>query len=149
MPYEQNACRKQKMRCEGADNPPCKRCRHAGLECLFEKPVRDTSTTEQGLECVLHPNRAIRTSSKLAICFRRIRNLENQVGTIQSTLSELVLALRASGPSRPGSSQVHTLSYAGPGISPIVSNAAGAHGGKRERFSHLLSQCRSESAAVI
>ena len=47
----QNACRKQKMRCEGADNPPCRRCRHAGLECLFEKPSRDgTLAGEAGLE---------------------------------------------------------------------------------------------------
>lgn len=50
-PYHQNACRKQKMRCEGADNPPCKRCRNAGLECLFEKPSREaTLTGEAGLE---------------------------------------------------------------------------------------------------
>lgn len=47
----QNACRKQKMRCEGAENPPCRRCRHAGLECLFEKPTREpTLTGEAGLE---------------------------------------------------------------------------------------------------
>ena len=49
----QNACRKQKMRCEGAENPPCRRCRHAGLECLFEKPTREASLTgEAGLESV-------------------------------------------------------------------------------------------------
>lgn len=53
--YQQNACRKQKMRCEGADNPPCRRCRHAGLECLFEKPTREaTLTGEAGLESVGH-----------------------------------------------------------------------------------------------
>ena len=47
----QNACRKQKMRCEGAENPPCKRCRNTGLECLFEKPSREASLTgEAGLE---------------------------------------------------------------------------------------------------
>ena len=52
----QNACRKQKMRCEGADNPPCKRCRQQSLECLFEKPNREASLTgEAGLECVLFP----------------------------------------------------------------------------------------------
>ncbi len=50
-PPLQNACRKQKMRCEGAENPPCRRCRHAGLECLFEKPQREASLTgEAGLE---------------------------------------------------------------------------------------------------
>ena len=41
------------MRCEGAENPPCRRCRHAGLECLFEKPQREASLTgEAGLEYV-------------------------------------------------------------------------------------------------
>lgn len=25
------------MRCEGADNPPCKRCAAAGHECVFER----------------------------------------------------------------------------------------------------------------
>ena len=53
----QNACRKQKMRCEGAENPPCRRCRHAGLECLFEKPTREASLTgEAGLEYVSVPS---------------------------------------------------------------------------------------------
>ncbi|KAJ6627093.1 hypothetical protein B0H10DRAFT_1995385 [Mycena sp. CBHHK59/15] len=42
---------KQKMRCEGADNPPCRRCRNTGLECLFEKPSREaTLTGEAGLD---------------------------------------------------------------------------------------------------
>lgn len=42
------------MRCEGADNPPCRRCRHTGLECLFEKPSREaTLTGEAGLEYVV------------------------------------------------------------------------------------------------
>ena len=41
------------MRCEGADNPPCRRCRNTGLECLFEKPSREaTLTGEAGLESV-------------------------------------------------------------------------------------------------
>ncbi|KAI0778385.1 hypothetical protein BD413DRAFT_466315 [Trametes elegans] len=77
-----NACRKQKMRCEGAENPPCRRCRHAGLECLFEKPTREASLTgEAGLE--------------------RIRSLEAHVAdirasqtTIQNTLLEIVSHLR-------------------------------------------------------
>jgi hypothetical protein len=29
------------MRCVGAEDPPCKRCRNAGLQCMFEKPVRE------------------------------------------------------------------------------------------------------------
>uniref|UniRef100_A0A8H7Y9W2 Zn(2)-C6 fungal-type domain-containing protein n=1 Tax=Psilocybe cubensis TaxID=181762 RepID=A0A8H7Y9W2_PSICU len=82
-PRDQNACRRQKMRCEGADNPPCRRCRNNGLECLFEKPSREaTLTGEAGLE--------------------RIRSLESQVSeirqtqhTISNTLSELLNHVRA------------------------------------------------------
>ncbi|KAF4605049.1 hypothetical protein EYR40_003832 [Pleurotus pulmonarius] len=82
VPRACNACRKQKMRCEGADNPPCRRCRHAGLECLFEKPSREaTLTGEAGLE--------------------RIRSLEAHVADIRHTqtsmhniLSEIVSHLR-------------------------------------------------------
>lgn len=59
----QNACRKQKMRCEGAENPPCKRCRQQSLECLFEKPNREASLTgEAGLECVIVPSLPYRAS---------------------------------------------------------------------------------------
>ncbi|KDQ63379.1 hypothetical protein JAAARDRAFT_188957 [Jaapia argillacea MUCL 33604] len=85
VPRACNACRKQKMRCEGAENPPCKRCKHAGLECLFEKPSREASLTgEAGLE--------------------RIRSLEAHVAdirqgqhAIQNTLAEIVAHLRGSG----------------------------------------------------
>ncbi|OAX44416.1 hypothetical protein K503DRAFT_765034 [Rhizopogon vinicolor AM-OR11-026] len=86
VPRACNACRKQKMRCEGADNPPCRRCRHAGLECLFEKPTREaTLTGEAGLE--------------------RIRSLEAHVAeirftqsSIQNTLLEIVGYLRGATP---------------------------------------------------
>ncbi|KAJ3968758.1 hypothetical protein EV361DRAFT_805082 [Lentinula raphanica] len=74
VPRACNACRKQKMRCEGADNPPCKRCRNAGLECLFEKPTREaTLTGEAGLE--------------------RIRSLENHVAEIRNTQNSILNAL--------------------------------------------------------
>ncbi|CAE6502791.1 unnamed protein product [Rhizoctonia solani] len=108
----QNACRKQKMRCEGADNPPCKRCRHAHIECMFEKPAREVSAaTEQGLE--------------------RIRSLENQVTSIQHTLSELVSTLRnqqsqpvsqpALSNSAPSPSSATTASTQTPRINPSPS----------------------------
>ncbi|KAI0652053.1 hypothetical protein C8Q79DRAFT_1080999 [Trametes meyenii] len=86
VPRACNACRKQKMRCEGAENPPCRRCRHAGLECLFEKPTREASLTgEAGLE--------------------RIRSLESHVAeiratqtAIQNTLLEIASHLRGGPP---------------------------------------------------
>lgn len=31
-----------KMRCIGAEDPPCKRCANAGLECVMEKPKSAT-----------------------------------------------------------------------------------------------------------
>lgn len=70
------------MRCEGAENPPCKRCRQQSLECLFEKPNREaTLTGEAGLE--------------------RIRSLETHVAeirqsqtAIQSVLAEIAAHLR-------------------------------------------------------
>ncbi|KAH8991918.1 hypothetical protein EDB92DRAFT_1858931 [Lactarius akahatsu] len=82
VPRACNACRKQKMRCEGAENPPCKRCRQQSLECLFEKPNREaTLAGEAGLE--------------------RIRSLEAHVAeirqsqtTIQSVLAEIAAHLR-------------------------------------------------------
>ncbi|CAE6484908.1 unnamed protein product [Rhizoctonia solani] len=106
VPRACNACRKQKMRCEGADNPPCKRCRHAHIECMFEKPAREVSAaTEQGLE--------------------RIRSLENQVSSIQHTLSELVSTLRSQQPapsnSAPSPSSATTASTQTPRINPSPS----------------------------
>ncbi|KAF9076108.1 hypothetical protein BDP27DRAFT_1313911 [Rhodocollybia butyracea] len=74
VPRACSQCRKQKMRCEGADNPPCKRCRNAGLECLFEKPTREaTLAGEAGLE--------------------RIRSLESHVVEIRHTQSAIMSSL--------------------------------------------------------
>lgn len=39
----QNNCRRMKMRCVGAEDPPCKRCRNGGLECVMEKPGRSAN----------------------------------------------------------------------------------------------------------
>lgn len=89
VPRACNACRKQKMRCEGAENPPCRRCRNTGLDCLFEKPSREASLTgEAGLE--------------------RMRALEAQVNEIRETqkslcanVQEILNFVRAAGhPSR-------------------------------------------------
>ncbi|KAJ7630770.1 hypothetical protein FB45DRAFT_546145 [Roridomyces roridus] len=86
VPRACNACRKQKMRCEGADNPPCRRCRNTNLECLFEKPSREMSLTgEAGLE--------------------RIRSLEAHVADIRHTqtaiqvsIAEILSHLRGAAP---------------------------------------------------
>ncbi|GAA99209.1 uncharacterized protein L969DRAFT_47628 [Mixia osmundae IAM 14324] len=36
------ACRKGKNRCEGMEDPPCKRCKAGNLECKFERPLKDS-----------------------------------------------------------------------------------------------------------
>ncbi|KAF7339790.1 Fungal-trans domain-containing protein [Mycena venus] len=110
VPRACNACRKQKMRCEGADNPPCRRCRNTGLECLFEKPSREaTLTGEAGLE--------------------RIRSLEAHVAeirhtqtSIQSSVAEILSHLRggpvhARSPSYPQSSYHPSPSLHSPSMS--------------------------------
>lgn len=91
------------MRCEGAENPPCKRCKNAGLECMFEKPSREASLTgEAGLEYVdrHEMTRDIINDQK----FRRIRSLEASVNDIrqaqvavQSSLDEILLHIRSGG----------------------------------------------------
>ncbi|WRT67181.1 uncharacterized protein IL334_004147 [Kwoniella shivajii] len=71
-----NNCRRMKMRCVGADDPPCKRCRNGGLECVMEKPGRAGGSDGNVGE-------------------DRIRSLESQVSAIQNTLTDLVTTLRA------------------------------------------------------
>ncbi|KAF8898911.1 hypothetical protein BD779DRAFT_1666670 [Infundibulicybe gibba] len=117
VPRACNACRKQKMRCEGADNPPCRRCRNTGLECLFEKPSREaTLTGEAGLE--------------------RIRSLEAHVAdirhtqtTISNTLSELVAQLRGGAFSaRSPSAYPPSFHHQSPGLnSPSISTPTASH----------------------
>ncbi|OCF71780.1 hypothetical protein I204_07843 [Kwoniella mangroviensis CBS 8886] len=71
-----NNCRRMKMRCVGADDPPCKRCRNGGLECVMEKPGKASGGDAHVGE-------------------DRIRSLESQVSAIQNTLTDLVTTLRA------------------------------------------------------
>ncbi|ORX39923.1 hypothetical protein BD324DRAFT_615541 [Kockovaella imperatae] len=71
-----NHCRRMKMRCVGGDDPPCKRCRHAGLDCVLERP-----------EKVVEPAGD-----------ERLRSLEHQVSSINSTLTDLVRLLQPALP---------------------------------------------------
>ncbi|KAL0578601.1 hypothetical protein V5O48_003392 [Marasmius crinis-equi] len=118
VPRACNACRKQKMRCEGADNPPCRRCRNTGLECLFEKPSREaTLTGEAGLE--------------------RIRSLETHVVEIRHTqsailnvLTDIQTHLRGGGPAQHRSPSAYPAFHQqSPNLhSPSVSTPPTAHG---------------------
>lgn len=71
-------CRRQKMRCEGADNPPCKRCRNGGHQCVFEtnkkdylKEIKDAGSWQ--------------------------RQVENKIEALQHTLNSILEALERNG----------------------------------------------------
>ncbi|SPO37934.1 uncharacterized protein PSFLO_03411 [Pseudozyma flocculosa] len=70
------SCRKQKARCEGPEHPPCRRCKAAGIDCIFEKPPRETGATapDAGSE--------------------RIKSLETQMSDMQAMMGELVNTLK-------------------------------------------------------
>ncbi|GAA6064356.1 hypothetical protein JCM10212_001837 [Sporobolomyces blumeae] len=42
------ACRKLKSRCDGAEDPPCKRCRASGHNCIFVESKRGKRPTKTG-----------------------------------------------------------------------------------------------------
>ncbi|WVQ98787.1 hypothetical protein IAU59_005918 [Kwoniella sp. CBS 9459] len=85
-----NNCRRMKMRCVGAEDPPCKRCKNGGLECVMEKPGRST------------------IGGEAHIGEDRIRNLESQVSSIQNTLVDLVSTLKAGMSSSASNTSGHT-----------------------------------------
>ncbi|KAG8857969.1 hypothetical protein FRB96_005460 [Tulasnella sp. 330] len=68
-----NSCRKQKMRCEGPENPPCARCRAQGQQCVFEKIQKNDSSDHNS---------------------QRISDLESKWSAIQGTLGDVLQELR-------------------------------------------------------
>lgn len=78
-----NACRKQKARCNGPENPPCRRCRQVGIECIFEKPPKDNNTSSSS------------GGQDNGASSDRIRALEAQMTGMQSMISELVASIKA------------------------------------------------------
>ena len=76
------------MRCVGAEDPPCKRCRNANLECVMEKPGRGA------LEGVGEESVSTYVMSTLNAHVSRIRSLESQMSVIQHTLGDLVSTIR-------------------------------------------------------
>lgn len=77
-----NACRKQKARCEGPENPPCRRCNQVGIECIFEKPPKDPPSSNSD---------ALDASANSG----RIRMLETQMSGMQNMIAELVASIKA------------------------------------------------------
>lgn len=81
------------MRCQGAEAPPCLRCKTANIPCTFEKPARESQAIgEAGLE--------------------RIRSLEVQVSSMSANLYELVNLFRTSNKAP---TVVSPSAYGGPG----------------------------------
>ncbi|KAJ1025611.1 hypothetical protein NDA18_003954 [Ustilago nuda] len=78
-----NACRKQKARCDGPENPPCRRCRQVGIQCIFEKPPKDSTTS------------ASTSGADSGASSDRIKVLEAQMAGMQSIISELVASIKA------------------------------------------------------
>ncbi|SPO26204.1 uncharacterized protein UTRI_02480 [Ustilago trichophora] len=76
-----NACRKQKARCDGPENPPCRRCsRSASSASLRNRP----RTLDVDYRC-----------QDAAGSSDRIRALEAQMSGMQSMISELVASIKA------------------------------------------------------
>ncbi|KAM0790476.1 hypothetical protein ACM66B_003352 [Microbotryomycetes sp. NB124-2] len=74
-------CRKQKMKCEGPDKAPCKRCRTAGVECVFEAapPLAPRSRGSGASDAYIE--------QRFAVVEDRISRLEEkQVPTSSSTV---------------------------------------------------------------
>lgn len=59
------------MRCLGADDPPCKRCRASGLDCVFEKPKRQSDAPSVPVADQLE-NRVARVESTLQMVLSRL-----------------------------------------------------------------------------
>lgn len=72
------------MRCEGPVNAPCNRCSAADIACVFEKPAREPAASMMG------------GTAGEAEGLERLRALESKMEGMQSTLTELVYALRES-----------------------------------------------------
>ncbi|EJT97280.1 hypothetical protein DACRYDRAFT_111826 [Dacryopinax primogenitus] len=71
------SCRKHKMRCEGADHPPCARCRSSGIECVFESIKKEHALDSVAVE--------------------RLGALEREFRSMQGTMREILGAIRGQG----------------------------------------------------
>ncbi|GAA5955855.1 hypothetical protein JCM3765_000017 [Sporobolomyces pararoseus] len=125
------ACRKLKTRCDGAEEPPCKRCRAGGHECIFveskrgKRPTKDKKNKSAPVSAAPEPT--------LADKFRQVeKNLSEVLDSIgsgerpdptllsqlQASLAEGGRAAEMSGQGRRGS----TVAPTDNGESPTSSN---------------------------
>ncbi|BGP09768.1 hypothetical protein JCM10049v2_005641 [Rhodotorula toruloides] len=86
-------CRKQKMKCEGPDKAPCRRCRAAGVDCVFEAPPaapprpRGTGVTEAWVES-------------------RFSQFEQRLASLEQETSSSRALVPSNGSSAPSSSSI-------------------------------------------
>ncbi|GAA6022022.1 hypothetical protein JCM11491_005496 [Sporobolomyces phaffii] len=143
------ACRKLKTRCDGAEEPPCKRCRAGGHECVFVESKRGKRPTKD------KKNKA--PPETLADKFRQVEKSLSEVldsigsgekpdpgllSQLQASLAEGGRVAETSGQGRRGS----TIALTENGDSPTSSNENGGdisidhRSNKRSRYgSHSAS----------
>ncbi|KAK4050348.1 hypothetical protein OIO90_005141 [Microbotryomycetes sp. JL221] len=63
-------CRKLKMRCVGAEDPPCKRCKNSGQQCIFEESQRGR-----------------RSNRKTDMMAKSLKRLESTLETVLKSIS--------------------------------------------------------------
>lgn len=78
------------MKCDLEDSgPPCKRCRHANIECLFEKPQRESAlSSDVGLERIRGVEDRIRGVEDKMV------GIVNGLQGVQASLHEVLVAFR-------------------------------------------------------
>ncbi|KAM0790082.1 hypothetical protein ACM66B_005410 [Microbotryomycetes sp. NB124-2] len=89
-------CRKLKMRCVGAEDPPCKRCRNGGHQCIFEESQRGR-----------------RSNRKTDMMAKSLKRLESTLETVLKSISN------------PGALASSAGLLSDPNVRPLVQNALG------------------------
>ncbi|KAK4051002.1 hypothetical protein OIV83_003131 [Microbotryomycetes sp. JL201] len=89
-------CRKLKMRCVGAEDPPCKRCRNSGQQCIFEESQRGR-----------------RSNRKTDMMAKSLKRLESTLETVLKSISN------------PGALASSAGLLSDPNVRPLVQNALG------------------------
>ncbi|GAA6038041.1 hypothetical protein JCM8097_007513 [Rhodosporidiobolus ruineniae] len=110
------ACRRLKSRCDGAEDPPCKRCRAGGLECVFVESKRGKRPSKKGS--------AAASSSSTT---RSPPTVTDSLLAVQSKLSSVLDALQQGEQPDPTALEALQASLA----DGLASSATGGGSGKR------------------
>ncbi|KAG8846528.1 hypothetical protein FRC20_002973, partial [Serendipita sp. 405] len=128
VPRACTSCRRQKMRCDGPDNPPCTRCRLSGQACVFEKVTKPDQLDGTSLE-------------RLADVETEIAAVKGNQTVMQSTLNEILNELRKSNKRSTDSSiDGRTTTGAGPTMSNGLSDQGSSSPPTSAQAAHFSSQ---------